>query len=107
MKGFTKSDLRSGDKVVYRNGDERFVLIETQSLYAESGARAIGLEDFHENLKFESLTASYDIMQIYRNGELIWEREEKSQAQLDYEKLVEQIQDLQKKAEELKGKLFQ
>jgi len=108
MKTFTKSDLRNGDKVVCRNGDERFVLLETESLHNKGGDRIGGLACYYSTLVVATPknASSFDIMKVYRNGVKIWEREEKSQAQLDYEKLMEQIKDLQTKAEELKSRLF-
>ena len=68
-----KSLLKSGDKVTYRDGTERFVLLETGTLHTDIGDFALKLEYFNDKLCCESHKIQ-DIMKIERGTELIWER---------------------------------
>lgn len=89
---FTKSDLKSGDKVVYRNGTERYVLIETETLHSiVTGDKSTLLKYFNDNLYWEETRVNSNaIMKVYRNNELIWERVEepvKTPQQIELEKI--------------------
>lgn len=69
MKKFTKSDLRDGDVVEYRNGALR--IVKGEKLY--NNARLVyNVIDYDENLK--NLSGDHlDIVKVYRP---IWKREE-------------------------------
>ena len=45
-----KSLLKSGDKVTYRDGTERFVLLETGTLHTDIGDFALKLEYFNDSV---------------------------------------------------------
>lgn len=96
-----KSLLKSGDMVVFRNGDERYVLVETSTLHFKTGNVARHLNNF-----CETLTHTYenrvDIMRVYRNGELIMKRTEKSERELEVERIQAEMAKLSKRLDELK-----
>lgn len=67
---FTKSDLRTGDFVVLRNGDVACVLLKYNLLLEKNSWYDLGeyndnLEDFHSFVNF----SDYDIMKVYRPSE--------------------------------------
>ena len=85
IKDFKKSDLRTGMKVVYRDGFERIIMLNTESgdmLLADGTAYTIDLSVYTDSLT--TLIRNLDIMKVYSNRhglnengyELIWEREE-------------------------------
>ena len=92
-----KSLLKSGDMVVYRNGDERYVLVETGTLHGQLGYRSNNIVNYENNLMSNG-HSSNTIMQVYRNNELIMERTEKSEKELKKE-------ELQRKLDEIKTEL--
>jgi signal peptidase I len=92
-----KSLLKSGDKVVYRDGSERFVLIEIGTLYTEDGRLRNRLDEYLDNLTIK-YNKDQDIMQVYRNNELIMQRTEKSDREL-------KIEEIQRKMDELKAEM--
>ena len=71
-----KDLLKSGDKVVYRDGDERFVLLETKSLYTSNGEFANELKNLTIHLLGVFNARLDDIMEIWRGDELIAKRTE-------------------------------
>lgn len=94
-KDFKKSDLQSGDKVVYRKGEERFVLLETDSLHGSNGEMYSRLSKYTDNLMY--LNSSYsklDIMKVYRDGQLIWEREELTKAEKEVKRLEARLAEI-------------
>lgn len=103
---FTIDDLEDGFEVVYRNGAVRYVLCKTKTLHDENGTRRCYLKDFDEDMNFHANQQSgkdFDIMKVYnRQKTLVFEREEKSETQIQIEKLQETINVAQKEIEELK-----
>ena len=97
-----KSLLRSGDMVVYRGGSKRYVLVETGGLYVENGSLAKDLCYFTDDLLESRGAKSEDIMQVYRNGELIMERAEKSEREKEVEQIQAEMAKLSKRLDELK-----
>lgn len=102
-----KSLLKSGDKVVYMNGDKRFVLLETQSLHTSYGEKVNNFRNYSKDLICENLP-NYSINEIWRGDELIAKRIEKSAQQIEIErikgemlKLSEQQNQLAKDLEKL------
>lgn len=69
-----KEMLQSGSKVTYRDGTERFVLLEVEGLYDENGDKMAHLDYFDDNLLGHTLR-DMDIMKIEHCGEIIWERQ--------------------------------
>jgi len=118
-KQMKKSDLQQG--WIVQTEENEFYAICGNSIVSAKGW--MPLEDYTDDLRILT-DKSFSIKAVYSNDirsnregfdfrnkstqhlRKIWERSEKSQAQLDYEKLMEQIKDLQEKAEELKNKLF-
>lgn len=76
-----KSMLKSGMKVVYRNRDVRYVLLETGYLYDSYGALQIGINNFSDDLipahNTIDIESGLDIMEIYDGDKLIAKRTEK------------------------------
>lgn len=98
---FTKSDLKSGDKVVYRNGEGRFVLVETGTLHDTRGEKCASYRDFEDDLT--SCAKWMVIMKVYRNGVLIWQRNEETPEQIEIEKIEKDMRKLADRLAELKG----
>lgn len=73
---FTKADLRSGDKLVRRDGEARFVLKETGTVHRKYGELACGLNEWNEEFLDVDSAAEFDIMQVWRGDEKVWERVE-------------------------------
>lgn len=96
----TKSDLKDGMRVVYRDGTKRLVL--HKDLYMENTAGdyewVVSLSVFNDDLVWES-NPICDIMKVVdRDGTVLFEREEtpvKSQQEIEMEKLQKQIDELQ------------
>ena len=98
-----KSLLKSGDKVVYRVGYSRYVLLETESLHDINGGGIMSsLNWYTESLITKSGCQLEDIMQVYRNGELIMQRTEKSEKEIRKETIEAEIAKLQKELDGLK-----
>jgi hypothetical protein len=116
VKEFTKSDLKTGMFVQYRNGDYRIVIGDMLS-----GDGYATLSSFDEGLKYRpsSKTHYMDIIAVYKAGEhatmanylagrdltLIWERTEQTEAQKEMEVLQKQAKALQEQITKLQGKL--
>jgi hypothetical protein len=112
---FTKSDLKTGMFVRYRNGDYRVVIGDCLS-----GDGCAALPQYSEDLKYKGITImALDIMAVYKaaNGTniseylsghcltLIWERTEQTEAQKEMEVLQEQAKALQEQITKLQGTL--
>lgn len=70
---FTKADLKDGMRVVYRDGRERIVLKGKLCKITVYN----GLDGYNEELMNDlSVGRHLDIMKVYEDSELIWEREE-------------------------------
>lgn len=108
-KEFSKEDLKSGMKVILRNGQGRTVFKETLEegsvIVANNGSWS-KLEEYDENFCFEDrglceldidiIYTVYEHEMLYNTGikdakEILWEREEKTQEQIAYEALQAQI----------------
>lgn len=70
MKKFTKSDLREGDIVMYKNGQIRFV--KQDLLLDEERFNSNGLIFYDEELRHNS-NETLNIVEVFRS---IWKREE-------------------------------
>ena len=74
-----KSLLKSGMKVVYRDGSERYVFLPANKLLFDCGSVTTSLSLFSDSLLVDEHKNDCDIMEIYtEDGELIARREEKS-----------------------------
>ena len=99
-----KSLLKSGMKVVYRNGSHRYVLLETNRLYNPHTLNfSLPISEYNENLIRSLGTSPYDIMEIYDGEILIAKREEKSAKDTKIEELEKRMRDLADEIAELKG----
>lgn len=77
---FTKSDLKDGMVVTYRDKTERIVF--DRKLYSTAGEnynflRQLSLDYFYDDLSCDH--RSYDIMKVTYMDEVLWEREEESE----------------------------
>ena len=91
-----KSLLKSGMKVVYRNGSHRYVLLETNGLYNPYTCNfSLPISEYNENLiRASDISSPYDIMKIYDGEMLIAKREEKSTKDTKIEELEKRMRDL-------------
>lgn len=81
VQPFTKSDLKDGMVVTYRNGWER-VIFDNGFLYAEGCLSSfhftkITLDSFNEDLTYYGQN-TMDIMKVTYMDEVLWEREEET-----------------------------
>ncbi len=112
LEPFTKSDLKTGMRLVYRNG-ARIVVAGDSTFYTPLN-RSFFVRSFTEDLKRDPVNgpSQYDIMEVYAapekfedlfnfevRGELLFKREE---APVKTEK-QKQAEELMAKAEELKA----
>ena len=99
-----KSLLKSGMKVVCRNGDKRYVLIPTNSLHTFAGEKVNELSKYTDNLLNKvKLSGELDIMEIYDVEILIAKREEKSAKDTKIEELEKRMRELADEIAKLKG----
>ena len=104
-----KSLLKSGMKVVYRDGGERYVFLPADVFMDENGTTGNSLSYYSDDMLFKSCSfsspSSQDIMEIYtEDGEiLIAKREEKSAKDTKIEELEKRMRDLADEIAELKG----
>ena len=107
-----KSLLKSGMRVVYRDGSERYVFLPANKLLFDCGSVATSLLSYSDSLlvdKYKHDVGKYkhdcDIMEIYsEDGEiLIAKREEKSNKDTKIEELEKRMRDLADEIAELKG----
>lgn len=82
IKEFTKSDLQEFDEVVYRNSKKN---IYYQGKFRGDFSRDIYY--YNNDLTRDDEQDEFDIMQVIRNKEVIWERVEKSPIQIELESL--------------------
>ena len=116
LEPFTKSNLKTGMRVIYRNGCPR-VVGGPNCLYTEDGSHSFSLRAYTEDIKKYNGLPDYDIMEVYAaptscedffnldvRGELLFKREEppvKTEKQLRAEKLMQQADDLKAQFEAL------
>ena len=97
-----KSLLKSGMKVVYRCGAERYVFLPAGVLMDKNGT--IGNRISHYSDDMCTSPSFQDIMEIYtEDGELIAKREEKSAKDIKIEELEKRMRELADEIAELKG----
>ena len=110
-KEMTKNDLKDGMIVELRKGEKRLVLYT--KLLSLNGYDNIS--SYTEDLKHKNYN-DYDIVKIYKgqayrideifkNVSLIWERKEKSESEINLEKIQTQIEKLNKSVEEFKNEV--
>ena len=98
-----KSLLKSGMKVVYRDGSERYVFLPANKLLFDCGGVAASLLLFSDSLLVDKYKNDCDIMEIYtEDGEIIAKREEKSAKDTKIEELEKRMRDLADEIAELK-----
>ena len=103
-----KSLLKSGMKVVYRNGTERYVFLPAGVFMDENGTTGNSLSYYSDDMLFKSCSfsspRSQDIMEIYTEDcELIAKREEKSAKDTKIEELEKRMRELADEIAGLKG----
>ena len=103
---FPKSLLKSGDKVTYREGGERWVLLETDSIHFGSGSISNVIKNYDDNLlELNRRSEVLDIMKIERGTELIWKREEKSSKQIEIEAIENEMKKLAERLEQVRKEM--
>jgi len=111
---FIKSDLKNFMRVKYRDGSMR-VFIEGR-FYAQTACLNHVDKYTQELYRDDGIEDPTDIIAVYDEpitrvlsedvyGKLIWERKEKSQQEIELEKLQQQIKELEKQAQKLKETL--
>jgi hypothetical protein len=122
MQTFTKDDLKTGMILVFKNNETAMVLLDTANGDIVSGENWFPLKDFSDEELFTEGTSmrSGGVAAVYqpvcnvdfnlakfdhksKNYKQIWKREEKSQSQIELEKLQQQITELQKQADKIKA----
>lgn len=101
VKDFTKSDLQECDVVTFRN-KERLVYFGSKFMNEGYGTRVYMYE---ESLKRNDDEKQFDIMQVYRNGILIFDRIEepaKPPMQIEIESIEEEQRKLADRLSELR-----
>ena len=96
---FTKSDLQECDLVVLRD-EERRVYFNNAFLSRYNANKL--MEYYDDNLVRNDKTNEYDAMQVYRNGNLIFKREEQSPRDIKIKELQDKIDAIKREMEELK-----
>jgi len=99
VKDFTKSDLQECDVVVLRN-EERRVYFDNAFLSKYNADKFVGY--YGDNLIRNDETSEYDVMQVYRNGELIFDRVELSPRDIKIKELQDKMDAIKREMEELK-----
>jgi len=116
MTTFTKSDLKTGMFVKYRNGWYRMVLgdslscFTTYNLISYYGDDLLCEDSIRCNLDIVAVyvTAEITALSVYLQGDsltLLWERGEQTEAQKEMEVLNKKIAELQLQATRLQGKI--
>lgn len=115
VKQFTKFDLKTGMRVKLREGKLDIIFIDTNDGgIVTDGKTWTPLRNYSEDLIANFGNGDYDIVEVYSQptvptelgnvnvkGSLLWKREGKSQAQIDLEKLQQQIKELSEQAKVL------
>lgn len=109
---FTKSDLKTGMRVVYRNGKTR--VFGVNQFYNDAGGHGFYLSAYEDALIRKSGFLDCDIMKVYAapekcedffnldvRGELLFKREEKTEKQIQAEKLMAKADKLKAEFEAL------
>lgn len=99
-KEFTKSGLKECDEVVYRTGSKN-VFYQNEF----RGKCNKNIECYKENLLRNDHRKEFDIMQVIRNNEVIWERIEKSPLQIELENLEQQQREIADKLAKLREEI--
>lgn len=69
------NELKSGMKIILRNNDLMYVLIELGAFYDSFGNRCANYTYYTNDLK-SRVNKKYDMVKIYEGKELLWERKE-------------------------------
>lgn len=111
---FTKDDLVAGKHVVECRNGNRYVLVTQDVLLGLDSAGWNTIDEFEENLTYK-YNDCWDIMKVYgviqknlhtyEHLPIVWERTEKSAAQLQYEECQAKMDELQEKMKELQAQL--
>lgn len=110
---FTKDMLRTGMRVVHRNGKVGIILKDIDVIALENGYNNV--ESYSDRIIVHSYDESWDIMKVYGGyqnnrkvldfnelGQLVWERKEETEQQKRIRELQETIKKAQYQLEELK-----
>lgn len=114
VESFTKSDLKTGMRVVYRDGNKRVIVQKVT--FAAPSMHGSPLYHFRDDMLYGGNISIHplDIMEVYAapekcedffnldvRGELLFKREEKTEKQIQAEKLMEQADKLKAQFEAL------
>lgn len=109
-KVFTKSQLKTGMKVTYRDGDVRTVSLNTEEgdkLSNEKGTFKADLDKYTEDLLHPTLRGMGIMRVVSYDGAVLWERKEKTSEELKLEEIQETIKKLQSQADQLQQTIKQ
>lgn len=111
-KEFTKDILRTGMRVVHRNGKIGIILKDIDVIALENGYNSV--KSYSDRLLVHFYDDGWDIMKVYEGyqnnrkvidfnelGELIWERKEETEQQKQIRELQETIKKAQEQIEKL------
>lgn len=102
QKEFTKSELKDGMVVVYRDGDERYVFGDTLFLLHEGlGAQLYRFNEDLTHLEYETM----DIVEVKYMGESLWKRSEQTEQQKQLAELKAAQEQLLLQAKEISDKI--
>ena len=99
-----KSLLKSGDKVTYRNGEERWIMLELGTLHSVDGRQISKLDLYSDDLICKHYD-QFSIVKIERGAELIWKREEKSAKQIEIEAIENEMKKLAERLEQVRKEM--
>lgn len=111
---FTKDDLVAGKHVVECRNGNRYVLVDKDVLLGLDSTGWNTIDEFEENLAYKD-NDCWDIMKVYgviqknlhtyEHLPIVWERTEKSQAQLQYEECQAKMKELQTQLDKLEPQI--
>lgn len=111
---FTKDDLVAGKHVVECRNGNRYVLVAHDVLLGLNSTGWNTIDEFEENLVYEDNNC-WDIMKVfeveqrnlhtYEHLPIVWERTEKSEAQLQYEECQAKMKELQAQLDKLEPQI--
>lgn len=114
-KMFNVDEFRTGQRVVYRNGEVGIVLKDIEVIGLKDGFNLIPKQNqfeysaFNENYTIDKIykgfTSNAHVLDFNELGELIWKREVETEAQKKVKELEQTIFNAQKQLAELKKEI--
>lgn len=114
MNTFTKSNLKTGMRILTESGTEYMVFLDAAHSYGLGGKDCVvsivkgdttwnplHYIDDSEIIEVKQAAHPFDFLWDWEGYETIWKREEKTPEQIQLDKVMDQIAELQKQAQEL------